>query len=59
MLSRLGIDAFVPNYDFAWSAFANQIAFLDPDNLDSPTAVAWIVVVQYLSNVQHFIRRAQ
>jgi hypothetical protein len=49
------VDAIVPNDDFAWSAFANEIAFLNPDDLDSPTAVARIVVVQYLSDIQHFI----
>jgi hypothetical protein len=58
-LFRIAEDAIVPNDDFAWSAFANEIALLNPDDLDSPTAVARIVVVQYLSNVQHFIPRAQ
>jgi hypothetical protein len=53
------VDAIAPNDDFAWSAFANEIALLDPDDLDGPTAVARIVVVQYLSDVQHFIPRAQ
>jgi hypothetical protein len=58
-LFRIAVDAFPPNDDFARSAFANEMAFLNPDDLDSPTAVARIVVVQYPSNVQHFIPRAQ
>jgi hypothetical protein len=44
-LFRIAVYAFVPNGDFAWSAFANEIPFLNPDDLDSPTAVARIVVV--------------
>ena len=52
-LLRVAVDAIVPNDDFAWSAFANEIAFLDPDDLDGSTAVARIVVVQYLSDLQH------
>jgi hypothetical protein len=54
-LFRIAVDAIVPNDDFAWSAFANEIALLNPDDLDSPTAVPRIVVIQYLSDVQHFI----
>jgi hypothetical protein len=53
-LFRIAVDAIVPNDDFAWSAFANEIALLNPDDLDSPTAVTRIVVVQYLSDVRHF-----
>jgi hypothetical protein len=48
------VDAIAPNDDFTWSAFANEIPFLNPDDLDGPTAVARIVVVQYLPGVQHF-----
>jgi hypothetical protein len=58
-LFPIAVNAIVSNNDFAWSAFANEIAFLNPDDLDSPTAVARIVVVQYLSGVQHLIPRAQ
>jgi hypothetical protein len=53
------MDAIVPNGHLAWSTFANEMAFLNPDDLDRPTAVARIVVVQYLSGVQHIIPRAQ
>jgi len=58
-LLRVAVDAIVPNDDFAWSAFANEIAFLNPEDLDGSTAVARIVVVQYLSDVQHFISCAR
>ena len=30
---RIAVDAIVPNDDFAWSAFANEIALLNPDDL--------------------------
>jgi hypothetical protein len=59
MLFTVAVDAIVPNDDFAWSAFANEIAILDFNNLDSPTRVAGIVVVQYLSDMQHFIPSKQ
>jgi hypothetical protein len=55
MLSPVAVDAIVPDDDFAWSAFANEIALLNPDDLDSPTRVARIVVVQYLADMQHII----
>jgi hypothetical protein len=54
-LFRIAVDAIMPNDDFAWSAFANEIPLLNPGDLDSPTAVARIVVVQYLSDMHHFI----
>jgi len=41
----VAVDAIAPNDDFAWSAFANEIAFLNPDDLDGSTPVARIVVV--------------
>jgi hypothetical protein len=59
MLFPVAVNAIVSNDDFAWSAFANEIAFLNPDDLDGSTAVARIVVVQYLSDVQHFNPCAQ
>jgi hypothetical protein len=49
------VDTVAPNDDFARSTFANEMAFLNPDDLDGSTAVARIVVVQYLPDVQHFI----
>jgi hypothetical protein len=58
-LFPVAVNAIVSNDDFAWSAFANKIAFLNPDDLDGSTAVARIVVVQYLSDVQHFNPYAQ
>jgi hypothetical protein len=54
-LFPVAVDAIVPNDDFAWSAFANEIAFLNPDDLDGSAAVARIDVVQDLSDVQHLI----
>jgi hypothetical protein len=33
-LLRVAVDAIVPNDDFAWSAFANEMAFLNPDDLE-------------------------
>jgi len=39
------VDPIPSNDDFAWSAFANETAFLDPDDLDGSTPVARIVVV--------------
>ena len=53
MLFCIAVDAIVPNDDFAWSTFADEIALLNPDDLDSPAAVARIVVVQYLSDMKH------
>jgi hypothetical protein len=50
-LPRVAVDAVASNDDFAWSAFANEMMFLNPDDLDRSTAVARIVVVQYLSDM--------
>jgi hypothetical protein len=47
-LFPIAVNAIVSNNDFAWSPFANEIAILNPDDLDSPTA-----------GVQHLIPRAQ
>jgi hypothetical protein len=55
MLFPIAVHAIVSHNDFAWSAFANEKALLNPDDLDGSTAVARIIVVQYLSDVQHFI----
>jgi hypothetical protein len=59
VLFPVAVDTIVPNDDFAWSAFANEIAILNFNDLDSPTRVARIVVVQYLSDMQHFIPSKQ
>jgi hypothetical protein len=50
------MDAIAPNGDFSWPTFADHLAFFYPDYLDLPTLVARIVVVQNLSNQQHFLR---
>jgi hypothetical protein len=44
-LLRVAVDAVVPNDDFARSAFANEMSFLNPDDLDGPTPVTRIGVV--------------
>ena len=45
MLFPVAVDPIALNDDFAWSAFANETAFLDPTDLDGSTPVARIVVV--------------
>jgi hypothetical protein len=49
------MDAIAPNGDFSWPTFADHLAFFYPDYLDLSTLVARIVVVQNLSNQQHFL----
>jgi hypothetical protein len=49
------MDAIAANDDFSWPTFADHLAFFYPDYLDLSTLVARIVIVQNLSNQQHFL----
>jgi hypothetical protein len=49
------MDAIAANDDFSWPTFADHLAFFHPDYLDLSALVARIVVVQNLSNQQHFL----
>ena len=44
-LFPVAVDPIAPNDDFTWPAFADETAFLNPDDLDGSTPVARIVVV--------------
>jgi hypothetical protein len=53
------MDAIAANGDFSRPTFADHLAFFHPDYLDLSALVARIVVVQNLSNQQHFLPRVE